>query len=110
MRANEFLIERTIGTITIDGIRIEVDDHALDRAKQRRVKPADVDRILRKISRVKRQIQQLEDNREFWLWWNDLEVSLGIVKKSSDPLQLKFNTVINSRPHQQGRNPVIEIH
>jgi predicted hydrocarbon binding protein len=110
MRSHEFLTERTIGTLTIDGIRIEVDDHAIERAEQRKVKPANVDRILRKIGRAKNQIKKLDDNQEFWLWWNDLEVSLGMVKKSSDPLRLKFNTVINNRPHQQGINPVIEIH
>jgi hypothetical protein len=97
MRAQQFVTEAMIGTLTIDGITIIVDEHAMDRAVTRMVLPSDVDRVLRKLPQIKTQIAQIESGQQFWVYDAGLEVGLGCRMINPDRLRIQFKTVIGTR-------------
>lgn len=104
MRAQEFLQEAIVGTITINGLVIAVDDHAFDQAVKRDVLPTDVDRVIRKLSAVKDQIIALDPGQQFWVYDRTQDVALGF--RTGSKLLLK--TVLGKRPYSSD-TPVIEI-
>ena len=46
MRANEFIVEHVIGKLHIEPLTIEIDQHAIDRADDRMIRPELIDQIL----------------------------------------------------------------
>lgn len=104
MRAQEFLQEAIIGTITIQGIQVAVDDHALDRTVMRDVLPSDVDRVLRKLPTIQDQLQAIDPGQKFWVYDATQDVALGF--RTGSKLLLK--TVLGKRPYSSDI-PVIEI-
>ena len=111
MRATEFLIEVQIGTLTIGGMTIIVDSHALDQAVDRMVLPTDVDRVLRKLPTIKNQIAQIESGQKFWVYDPNLEVGLGCRMLNNEKLRIQFKTVIGTREGgpNDGAIPVLEV-
>lgn len=111
MRAQEFLIEKTIGTLTIGGITVLVDDHAMDQAVDRMVLPTDIDRVLRKLPTIKDQLTQIEFGQKFWVYDPALEVGLGCRRLESTQPKIQFKTVIGPRegaPYDSNV-PVLEV-
>ena len=104
MRAQDFLHEAIVGTITINGQVISVDDHAFDRAITRDVLPTDVDRVLRKLHTVQDQIAAIDPGQKFWVYDRTQDVAVGF--RTGSTLLLK--TVLGKRPYSSDI-PVIEI-
>lgn len=97
MRAQEFITEKVIGTLNIGGVVIIIDQHAMDRAVDRMVLPTDIDRVLRKIPRLKDQLAQLEAGQQFWVYDPELEVGLGCRNINPEQLKIQLKTVIGPR-------------
>lgn len=106
MRFQEFVNEAMIGTLTIGGMTIIVDEHAMDRAVERQVLPTDVDRVLRKMPAIKPQIAQIESGQKFWIYDPTLEVGLGLRMLNAERLRIQFKTVIGAREGQPNDGPV----
>ena len=111
MRAQEFVSESAIGTLTIAGITIIVDEHAMDRAVDRQVLPTDVDRVLRKLSTIKTQIAQIESGQQFWVYDPALEVGLGFRMLNAEHPRMQFKTVIGAKQGEpyDGPLPVLTV-
>lgn len=108
MRASQFVVEAKIGTLTIDGIYIVVDEHALDQAIDRQVLPTDIDRVLRKLPTIKKQLATIESGQQFWVYDPALEVGLGCRSISPGGLKIQFKTVVGDRPYNS-QVPILEI-
>lgn len=108
MRANEFLNEAMIGTLTIGGITIIVDEHAMERAIDRLVLPTDVDRVLRKLPTIQDQIAQIDSGQQFWVYDPVAEVALGCRVINPERSKIQFKTVLGSRPYHSDV-PVLEV-
>lgn len=108
MRAYQFIAEAKIGTLTIGGIHIIVDEHALDQAIDRMVLPTDVDRVLRKLPTIKDQLTQLESGQQFWVYDPALEVGLGCRSINPAELKIQFKTVLGNRPYDS-QVPILEV-
>lgn len=106
MRYQEFVIEAAIGTLNIGGVVIIVDDHALDRAVDRMVLPTDVDRVLRKLPKIKQQIAQLGLGQQFWVYDPALEVGLGCRLLDPGSPKIQFKTVIGQREGAPYDSPI----
>jgi hypothetical protein len=106
MRACQFVIEAAIGTLTIGGITIVVDEHVMDQTIDRQVLPTDVDRVLRKLPQIKTQITQLESGQKFWVYDPAQEVGLGCRMINPERLRIQFKTVIGPREGAPYDGPV----
>lgn len=94
MRINEILNEAAVGTILTNDLQIVVDDHALDRAKERGVHPPAVDYIIRKqLPKVLGKLEKVEVGERFWIYDWSTEISLGMRRISSTQLRFTLKTV-----------------
>ena len=108
MRAQEFIVEKELGRLTIGGLTIIVDDHAMDQAVLRNVLPTDVDRTLRKISSIKDQIQAIDDGQQFWIFDQAQDISLGMRCLNAEQFRYVLKTVLDQHPYESP-TPVITI-
>jgi hypothetical protein len=108
MKAQEFIFEKELGRLTIGGIVIIVDDHAMDQAVLRDVLPTDVDRTLRKIFSVKDQIQAIDAGQKFWIFDKTQDISLGMRCLNQDEARYVLKTVLDQHPYA-GPSPVITV-
>ena len=108
MRAYQFVAEAMIGTLNIGGIILVVDEHAMEQAIDRMVLPTDVDRVLRKIPRIKDQLAQIDSGQKFWIYDSSLDVGLGMRSINPEKSKYQFKTVVGSRPYSSDV-PILEI-
>jgi hypothetical protein len=94
MRANEFLFERVIGKLYIGPLTIEIDQHAIDRAADRNIKPELIDEILRKLPTLVDTMANVEVNK-FWVFDPKLNIKIGLAKIST-PNRYRLNTVVKN--------------
>ena len=99
MRINEIITEAKIGTILTKDLQVEVDDHAIDRARQRGVSPNAVDYIIRKqLPKILRKLENIEVNQQFWVYDWSSETALGMRRISSSELRFLLKTVYPGVP------------
>jgi len=106
--ANESLNEKELGRLTIGGLTVIVDDHAMDRTVLRDVLPTAVDHTLRKLPSVKEQIQQLEDGQQFWIFDQAQDISLGMRCLNAEQARYVLKTVLDRQPYSSP-TPVITV-
>ena len=106
MQIKEIINEAAVGTILTKNLEIVVDDHALDRAKQRGVHPPAVDYIIRKqLPKVLSKLEKTQVGEQFWIYDWSTETSLGMRRISSTQLKFILKTVFPGIP---GLTPGIE--
>jgi hypothetical protein len=105
---NESLNEKELGRLTIGGLTVIVDDHAMDRTVLRDVLPTAVDHTLRKLPSVKEQIQQLEDGQQFWIFDQAQDISLGMRCLNAEQARYVLKTVLDRQPYSSP-TPVITV-
>lgn len=97
MRANEFIVvENRSGTLHLGPLTIEIDDHALDRARQRGIDPYAVDRILKKLTTRLDKLEKIELGERFWVYDVTSNIALGIRRLNNNRYYLK--TMIGTQP------------
>jgi len=96
MRALELLAETN--TLTIGPVKVVVDQHAIDRAQTRRVAPAKVDMVLRKLPEISRDLNTIDSGSRFWVFDPELNVALGLRRISSRELKFVLKTLWRGRP------------
>lgn len=102
MRINELLSETIISTRQIGPYILKIDSHALDRTSERqRVRPMNVDWLIRQIPNHVDQIDQVDDGLFFYIVDKILNTSIGIRKKSKDTLVL-MTVLPSSLPYGRG--------
>ena len=106
MRAREFVRETAVGHILTPRFEIVVDDHALERARERGVDPRAVDYIIRtQLPKVSRKLDRIEVNQKFWVYDWSRELALGLRRLSSTEPRFLLKTVW---PGQPARTPESE--
>jgi len=102
------LVETKIGILTIGEYRVEIDSHTIERSIDRFVSPRAVDRTLKKISQVGKDIEKIDDGTRFFIIDQTEGISLGI-RKIQDK-KLIFKTVVNSiKPYAKGVEDFISV-
>jgi hypothetical protein len=90
MRINEV----AVGSILTQDLEIVVDDHALDRARERGVDPIAVDYIIKKqLPKNINKLEQIPLGQKFWVYDWSRELSLGLRRISSTELKFVLKTV-----------------
>lgn len=107
MRAQEFLIEVAVGTIVTKDLIIVVDDHSLDRAKERDVDPRAVDYVIKQqMPKVLSKLRQVELGQKIWVYDWSREVALALRRISSTELKFLLKTVWPGMP---AKTPGVEM-
>jgi hypothetical protein len=90
--------EVTVGVLNLGEFAINVDDHAFERAQQRKINLADIDTVLRKIKlpRVIKKIMDIDVGNRFYVLDHVTDVALGFRRIGDKKLVLK--TVYPGRP------------
>ena len=101
--------ETTVGVLTLGEFTVNIDDHSLDRAQERRIKSTDIDTVLRKIKlpRVIKQIMAIDLGSRFYVLDHSSNVALGFRRIGDKKLVLK--TVYPGRPMDHNIATIITI-
>jgi len=101
--------EVTVGVLTLGEFTVNLDDHALDRAQERRIKSTDIDTVLRKIKlpRVIKKIMAIAIGSRFYVLDHSTNVALGFRRIGDKKLVLK--TVYPGRPMDHNIATIITI-
>ena len=92
----EGVAENRLGTLHLGPLTIEIDDHALDRARQRGIDPYAVDRILKKLTTRLDKLEKIELGERFWVYDVTSNIALGIRRLNNNRYYLK--TMIGTQP------------
>jgi RNA polymerase sigma factor (sigma-70 family) len=93
--------EAAVGSITSGQLEVLIDEHALDRARERGVDPAAVDYIIKKqMPEVLSKLSQLASGEKFWVYDWSRETALGLRRISSSELKFVLKTVWPGKPAQ----------
>ena len=107
MRIHE-LLEAKVGEITAGEYRVVVDDHALDRARERNVNPHDVDGALKKLSTINDQIDAVGNKLQFFVIDQNKGITLGMRKLGDRRVLLK--TVIKTvKPYARNVDDIFTV-
>lgn len=101
--------EVTVGVLTLGEFTMNIDDHALDRAQERRIKSTDIDTVLKKIKlpRVIKKIMAIDLGSRFYVLDHSSNVALGFRRIGDKKLVLK--TVYPGRPMDHNIATIITI-
>jgi len=101
--------EVTVGVLTLGEFTVNLDDHALDRAQERRIKSTDIDTVLKKIKlpRVIKKIMAIDLGSRFYVLDHSSNVALGFRRIGDKKLVLK--TVYPGRPMDHNIATIITI-
>ena len=101
--------EVTVAVLTLGEFTVNLDDHALDRAQERRIKSSDIDTVLKKIKlpRVIKQVMALDLGSRFYVLDHSSNVALGFRRIGDKKLVLK--TVYPGRPMDHNIAAIITI-
>ena len=92
--AKHLMKENVIGKLHIDPLTIEIDQHAIDRAGDRNIRPELIDQILRKLPKLVHIMANVKTNK-FWVFDPKFNIKIGLAK--SDTLNLyRLNTVVKN--------------
>jgi len=110
MKINELLVleEAELGRITTGRWLVIIDSHSMDQTIDRQVLPTDVDRVIAKIPTVERQIEQIANGQQFWLYDHLLTTGLGMRMINKEQGRLILKTLLDKRPWD-GPTPIIDL-
>lgn len=109
--SESIVTETVIHTTQLGNIVIYIDDHYLERAKQRNITHKETGLTITRLKTIEDQLREIEPGQQFWVKDNTNNVGLGMRKKmdASGTLQLLLKTVVRGAPPEQGRTPIITI-
>lgn len=84
--------------IRVSGYTVWLSPHIEDRRTKRGVEQDEISLVLSRLNRVKHLIRHMEPHEKFAVYDPMVDVSLGIMRASSAPDALLFNTVYRGRP------------
>lgn len=90
---------------------IDVDDHYLERAKQRNIGHAESGRAITKFLNIEEQLQEIEPGQQFWVFDVKQDIGLGMRKGANKGnfMHLFLKTVVRGSPPEQGKTPIIKL-
>ena len=100
--------EDTIGYLHFPTVTIAVDDHAIERTQTHGVDPQAIDTVLKKLSSIADDLNQLEVNNKVWVYDPATNVALGLRRISSRTPLFKLKTVVGDKPYN-GQTPIINL-
>jgi len=100
--------EAIIGHLHFPNVTIAVDDHAIERTQTHGVDPKSIDVVLKKLSSIADELNQLEVNNKVWVYDPATNVALGLRRISSREPVFKLKTVVGDRPYD-GQTPIINL-
>lgn len=105
------ITEKIIHTTQFKNFVIYVDDHYLDRSKQRNIGHKEVARVIAQFPEIEQELNEIEPGQQFWVYNQSSNVGLGMRKNmdAGGTLQLILKTVIRDTPPEQGRTPIIRL-
>jgi hypothetical protein len=93
--------EAAVGSITVGPLEVLIDEHALDRARERGIDPVAVDYIIKKqMPEVLSKLSQLASGEKVWVYDWSRETALGLRRISSSELKFVLKTVWPGKPAQ----------
>lgn len=106
MKVTEIILEATyIGRF--GGFDIEASDHAYDKAEERGVSPREVNILLTRLNRARREIMSMTPHERFWVWDSVNKVLLGM-RRAHDG-RLFYNTTIRDDENKGDKRTVRTI-
>lgn len=105
-RANEgIFMSKTVGPVKLD-----IDDHVVNRVIDRGANPDDVDRIIEHLPKITDQLSEIELGQRIWVWSPSLGLALALRRTSSQDLRFIMKTVWTAgRPSDYNVARIIEI-
>ncbi len=100
--------EDIIGHLHFPNITIAVDDHAIERTQTHGVNPRAIDTVLKKLSSIANDLNQLEVNNKVWVYDPASNIALGLRRISSREPLFKLKTVVGDKPYD-GQTPIINL-
>ena len=88
MRLLELLTESRLGDITTPDFKIFVSSHLIDQIIKRGLPILGPDKVIRKFSTVKDEINALDDGQKFWVYDRSIDMALGMRKMNDNHLIL----------------------
>ena len=92
--AKHLMKENVIGKLHIDPLTIEIDQHAIDRADDRMIRPELIDQILRKLPKLVHIMANVKTNK-FWVFDPKFNIKIGLAKRDT-PNLYRLNTVVKN--------------
>lgn len=83
--------------VRVSGYTVWLSPHIELRRTERGISTDEIAQILTRLNRVKHLIRRQEPHERFAVYDPELDVSLGMMRASSGPDQLLFNTVYRGR-------------
>jgi uncharacterized membrane protein YgcG len=109
MRAHEIINEVFVGSIFLPDVELSVNDHAYDQADKRRINYELIDQVVKKVNSVAPELGKLSPMEQVYIHDPQANISLGMSRLRTKYLVVGLITVINGRPHPDGRTKIIDI-
>ena len=107
MRIYEVL-EAKVGELKVGDYQVVVDDHAIERARERNINPNDVDAVLKKLPSIKNELGSVTNNLQFFVIDQTAGITLGMRKLNDRRLLLK--TVIKTvKPYARNVDDIFTV-
>lgn len=84
--------------VRVGGYTVWFSPHIEERRIKRKIEQSEIARVLTRLNRVKHLIKHMEPHERFAVYDPEVGVSLAIMRSSSAPDALLFNTVYRGRP------------
>jgi len=109
MRAHEIINEVFLGSIFLPDVELSVNDHAYDQADKRRIDYQTVDQVVKKVNSIAPELSKLAPMEQAYIHDPQSNISLGMSRLRTKYLVVGLITVINGRPHPDGRTKIIDL-
>lgn len=104
----DYLTELNVGNYRMGNTIFKITQHAIDRLQERKVPFPTVNELLRRVSTIRNQIEQLGVGQKLWAYDPSLEISLGL--RLLDSGRINVGTAILGSPkHQDSSVPIITL-
>jgi hypothetical protein len=98
-----------VGSIFLPNVELSVNDHAYDQADKRRINYELIDQSVKKVNSVVPELSKFGPMEQVYVYDPATKISLGLSRLRSRFLVFGLITVINGRPHPNGRTAIIDI-
>lgn len=104
----DYLTELNVGNYRMGNTIFKITQHAIDRLQERKVPFPTVNELLRRVSTIRNQIEQLGVGQKLWAYDPSLEISLGL--RLLDSGRINVGTAILGSPkHRDSSVPIITL-
>lgn len=108
MRATEFIYEGVVYEATVSGYDLQFTKHFFDQIKKRDISIAIVNSMLKRLDRVRKQIDSIDPDTSFNLYDRRSNVHV-VVSKPAQALNKLYLITVYKDANFRGKNPVVLV-